>query len=71
MKYYKAKKFYDKHRYNDRKVLNDCKLTTLIEDELFTACEVKKFKIPFEALQEVEVKRSDTHHCFGARFKNI
>lgn len=71
MNYYKAKRFYDKYNYNDRKLLNDCKLETLVEDELFTAGEVKKFKIPLEALQEVEVKRSDTHHCFGARFKNI
>ena len=71
MKYYKVKRYYDSYNLNDRKLLKNCGLKMLVADELLTVGEVKKFKIPLEALQEVEVKRSDTHHCFGARFKNI
>ena len=43
---------------------------TLIGSELFTEGEMKMYHIPFDCVNPVQVKKTNTFISFGARFEN-
>jgi hypothetical protein len=59
MKYYRVKK-----EYHDKKV--NC--ISLVQNELLTAHEKNFYRVPDCCVEEVEVKKTETYFCFGARF---
>lgn len=62
MRYYKVKKDYDQHGRKDGSIL--------VKNELYTETEKARYGIPDKAVDAVEIKKSETYWCFGARFAN-
>ena len=60
MTYYKVKAKYDQKARKDG--------SFFVENELYTKTEMKKYSIPMEYVEPVELKRNDTFFFFGARF---
>lgn len=60
MEYYKVKREYDNYSRSDGSIL--------VGNELYTGREVKRYKIPAERLERVNVKSGDVYWFFGARF---
>ena len=60
MKYFKVKKQYDNYGRSDGSIL--------VQNELYTEKEVKRFGIMPNRLEEVDVKKNQTYFMFGARF---
>ena len=59
MKYYRVKK-----EYHDKIV----KGVYLVKNELFTEREKNLYRVMDYCVEEVEVKKTETYFCFGARF---
>lgn len=65
MKYYKVQ---EEKSYWDKK---GNYLGCVVKDELITEAEMKKNKFPITSnFLPVEIKKTDTHWLFGARFEN-
>lgn len=65
MKYYKVQ---EEKNYWDKK---GNYLGCAVKDELITEAEMKKWKFPITSnFLPVEIKKTDTHRLFGARFEN-
>lgn len=62
MRYYKSKKYID-----DNTVYGG----VIIEHELFTSAELKKYNMLqfIDDFEAVDIKPKDTYFCFGARFE--
>lgn len=60
MKYYKIKKEHDNKKRKDGSIL--------IENELYTEKELKKYNIPVDYCDIVEVSKRQVYFFFGARF---
>lgn len=60
MKYYRVKKEYDNFRRSDGSIL--------VQNELYTEKECRRFNILAQHVEAVEVKKNATYFLFGARF---
>ena len=70
MKYYRVKPEHDnKKRYKWNNHMQAVPAGILVENELYTATECKKLAIPPTWFEEVEIKKTETYICFGARFE--
>ena len=63
MVYYRVKKEHDNRARKDGSIL--------VQNELYTEREVKKFCIPMTYLDKVVEKKSEIYWLFGARFGSI
>lgn len=61
MKYYRVKKSCQDIKVKD---------IYLVRNELFTEREKNLHQVPDECVDAVEVKKTNTYFCFGARFSN-
>ena len=65
MKYYEVKASKDNHNV----YFNGIRQLTLIGSELFTERELKMYHIPFDCVNPVQVKKTNTYISFGGRFE--
>jgi hypothetical protein len=61
VKYYRVPEQYDNLRRIDGSIL--------VRNELYTAKELEKYRIPKSYLEEVEISRKKIYFFFGARFQ--
>ena len=66
MKYYEVKATKDNHNV----YFNGIRQLTLIGSELFTENEMKMYHIPFDCVNPIQVRKTNTFISFGARFEN-
>jgi hypothetical protein len=65
MKYFEVKASKDNHNV----YFNGIRQLTLIGSELFTEREMKMYHIPFDCVNPVQVKKTNTYISFGGRFE--
>lgn len=70
VKYYKVKPAHDnktRYKWNRQKQAEPAGI--LVGSELYTPSEVKRLAIPPTWFDLVEIKKTETYICFGARFE--
>ena len=70
MKYYKVKPEYDnktRYKWNSRR--QGAPAGILVGNELYTPAEFKRLANCPAWFEEVEIKKTETYICFGARFE--
>ena len=69
MKYYQVLESADQARVYEKMYTGHYRIGfTLIRNELYTERELKKFNVPSKYVREVNIPKTETYWCFGARF---